>query len=59
MAIWPEPFLGLAYIREILSGGVYVDKNKFLCHADTIHWQDIVKNPRIHAVVVPTNSSVS
>ncbi|KAG7227443.1 hypothetical protein INR49_005257, partial [Caranx melampygus] len=42
----------------ILSGGVYVDQNKFLCHADTIHWQDIVKNPRIHPVVVPTNSSV-
>ncbi len=44
---------------EILSGGVYVDQNKFLCHADTIHWQDIVKNPRIHPVVVPTNSSVT
>lgn len=47
------------FSTEILSGGVYVDQNKFLCHADTIHWQDIVKNPRIHPVVVPTNSSVS
>lgn len=46
------------FSAEILSGGVYVDQNKFLCHADTIHWQDIVKNPRIHPVVVPTNSSV-
>ncbi|XP_060910202.1 receptor tyrosine-protein kinase erbB-4-like isoform X1 [Labrus mixtus] len=51
--------LGLKNLTEILSGGVYVDKNKFLCHADTIHWQDIVKNPRQHSVVVPTNSSVT
>uniref|UniRef100_A0A3Q3JV09 Receptor protein-tyrosine kinase n=1 Tax=Monopterus albus TaxID=43700 RepID=A0A3Q3JV09_MONAL len=51
--------LGLKNLTEILSGGVYVDQNKFLCHADTIHWQDIVKNPRIHPVVVPTNSSVA
>ncbi|TDH07018.1 hypothetical protein EPR50_G00119450, partial [Perca flavescens] len=51
--------LGLRNLTEILSGGVYVDQNKFLCHADTIHWQDIVKNPGMHPVVVPTNSSVS
>uniref|UniRef100_A0A3Q0S9C3 Receptor protein-tyrosine kinase n=1 Tax=Amphilophus citrinellus TaxID=61819 RepID=A0A3Q0S9C3_AMPCI len=51
--------LGLKNLTEILSGGVYVDQNKFLCHADTIHWQDIVKNPRIQPVVVPTNSSVT
>ncbi|XP_049904474.1 receptor tyrosine-protein kinase erbB-4 isoform X1 [Epinephelus moara] len=51
--------LGLKNLTEILSGGVYVDQNKFLCHADTIHWQDIVKNPRLHDVVVPTNSSVT
>lgn len=43
---------------EILNGGVYVDQNKFLCHADTIHWQDIVKNPRAELLVVPINSSV-
>uniref|UniRef100_A0A8C4EI16 receptor protein-tyrosine kinase n=1 Tax=Dicentrarchus labrax TaxID=13489 RepID=A0A8C4EI16_DICLA len=48
--------LGLKNLTEILSGGVYVDQNKFLCHADTIHWQDIVKNARMHPVVVPTNS---
>ncbi|RXM97102.1 Protein PTHB1 [Acipenser ruthenus] len=43
--------------REILNGGVYVDQNKFLCHADTVHWQDIVRNPRSELLVVPTNSS--
>ncbi|KAM4608260.1 LOW QUALITY PROTEIN: receptor tyrosine-protein kinase erbB-4 [Polymixia lowei] len=51
--------LGLKNLTEILSGGVYVDQNKFLCHADTIHWQDIVKNPRYNHLVVPTNSSVA
>ncbi|TWW80676.1 Receptor tyrosine-protein kinase erbB-4 [Takifugu flavidus] len=44
---------------QILNGGVYVDRNNFLCHADTIHWQDIVKHPRIHPLVVPTNSSIT
>ncbi|KAM3861719.1 receptor tyrosine-protein kinase erbB-4 isoform 1-T1 [Diretmus argenteus] len=51
--------LGLKNLTEILSGGVYVDQNKFLCHADTIHWQDIVKNPRVNPLVVPPNSSVT
>ncbi|CAL8320860.1 unnamed protein product [Merluccius merluccius] len=51
--------LGLRNLTEILSGGVYVDQNKFLCHADTIHWQDIVKNARNNPVVVPTNSSAT
>uniref|UniRef100_A0A6Q2Y330 Receptor protein-tyrosine kinase n=1 Tax=Esox lucius TaxID=8010 RepID=A0A6Q2Y330_ESOLU len=51
--------LGLNNLTEILHGGVYVDKNKFLCHADTIHWQDIVKTPRLSPLVVPTNSSVT
>uniref|UniRef100_A0AAQ4P9H2 receptor protein-tyrosine kinase n=1 Tax=Gasterosteus aculeatus aculeatus TaxID=481459 RepID=A0AAQ4P9H2_GASAC len=51
--------LGLKNLTEILNGGLYVDQNKFLCHADTIHWQDIVKNPRMHPLVVPTNSSVT
>ncbi|XP_061735847.1 receptor tyrosine-protein kinase erbB-4 isoform X1 [Nerophis ophidion] len=49
--------LGLRNLTEILSGGVYVDQNKFLCHADTIHWQDIVKNSGVYPVVVPSNSS--
>ncbi|XP_066517939.1 receptor tyrosine-protein kinase erbB-4-like [Hoplias malabaricus] len=49
--------LGLKNLTEILNGGVYVDQNKFLCHADTIHWQDIVKNPRAELLVVPSNNS--
>lgn len=52
-------FLLCLVSTEILNGGVYVDRNKFLCHADTIHWQDIVKHPRIHPLVVPTNSSIT
>ncbi|XP_062862524.1 receptor tyrosine-protein kinase erbB-4-like isoform X2 [Trichomycterus rosablanca] len=51
--------LGLKNLTEILHGGVYVDQNKFLCHADTIHWQDIVKNVRPDNLVVPSNSSSS
>ncbi|MEQ2174086.1 hypothetical protein GOODEAATRI_004179 [Goodea atripinnis] len=39
------------------SGGVYVDQNKFLCHADTIHWRDIIKNPQAELLVVPSNNS--
>ncbi|XP_073805432.1 receptor tyrosine-protein kinase erbB-4 isoform X3 [Danio rerio] len=49
--------LGLRNLTEILNGGVYVDQNKFLCHADTIHWQDIIKNPRSELLVVPSNNS--
>ncbi|MCJ8732876.1 hypothetical protein PDJAM_G00216660 [Pangasius djambal] len=49
--------LGLKNLTEILHGGVYVDQNKLLCHADTIHWQDIVKNARPDYLVVPSNSS--
>lgn len=28
---------------EILSGGVYIEKNDKLCHMDTIDWSDIVR----------------
>ncbi|XP_035390713.1 receptor tyrosine-protein kinase erbB-4-like isoform X4 [Electrophorus electricus] len=49
--------LGLKNLTEILHGGVYVDQNKFLCHADTIHWQDIMKNPHAELLVVPSNYS--
>ncbi|CAB1414014.1 unnamed protein product [Pleuronectes platessa] len=42
---------------KILNGGVYVDQNKFLCHADTIHWRDIIKNPQAELLVVPSNNS--
>uniref|UniRef100_A0A8C2PR14 Receptor protein-tyrosine kinase n=1 Tax=Cyprinus carpio TaxID=7962 RepID=A0A8C2PR14_CYPCA len=51
--------LGLKNLTEILNGGVYVDQNKFLCHADTVHWQDIIKNPRSELLVVPSNNSVT
>uniref|UniRef100_A0A8C2JJU0 Receptor protein-tyrosine kinase n=1 Tax=Cyprinus carpio TaxID=7962 RepID=A0A8C2JJU0_CYPCA len=43
--------LGLKNLTEILNGGVYVDQNQFLCHADTIHWQDIIKNSRSELLV--------
>ncbi|KAM7375269.1 hypothetical protein PAMA_014389 [Pampus argenteus] len=49
--------LGLRNLTEILNGGVYVDQNKFLCHADTIHWRDIIKNPQAELLVVPSNNS--
>uniref|UniRef100_A0A3B3I0D5 Receptor protein-tyrosine kinase n=1 Tax=Oryzias latipes TaxID=8090 RepID=A0A3B3I0D5_ORYLA len=49
--------LGLRSLTEILNGGVYVDQNKFLCHADTIHWQDVIKNPQAELLVVPSNNS--
>ncbi|CAG5934120.1 unnamed protein product [Menidia menidia] len=42
---------------EILNGGVYVDQNKFLCNADTIHWRDIIKNPQAELLVVKSNNS--
>lgn len=45
------------FCAEILNGGVYVDQNKFLCHADTIHWRDIIKNPQAELLVVPSNNS--
>uniref|UniRef100_A0A669QG13 Receptor protein-tyrosine kinase n=1 Tax=Phasianus colchicus TaxID=9054 RepID=A0A669QG13_PHACC len=50
--------LGLKNLTEILNGGVYVGQNKFLCFADTIHWQDIVRNPwASNFTLVPTNGS--
>ncbi|XP_075904754.1 receptor tyrosine-protein kinase erbB-4 [Nelusetta ayraudi] len=49
--------LGLRNLTEILNGGVYVDQNKLLCHADTIHWQDIIKNQHAELLVVPSNNS--
>ncbi|XP_060716375.1 receptor tyrosine-protein kinase erbB-4-like isoform X1 [Tachysurus vachellii] len=49
--------LGFNNLTEILNGGVYVDQNKFLCHADTIHWRDIMRNPQAELLVVPSNNS--
>ncbi|XP_066431725.1 receptor tyrosine-protein kinase erbB-4 [Eleutherodactylus coqui] len=45
--------LGLRNLTEILNGGVYLDRNDFLCYADTINWQDIVRNP--NATVISMN----
>lgn len=54
----PPPLLFILFLHaEILNGGVYVDQNKFLCHADTIHWRDIIKNPHAELLVVPSNNS--
>lgn len=47
----------LSSFAEILNGGVYVDQNKFLCHADTIHWRDIIRNSQAELLVVPSNNS--
>uniref|UniRef100_A0A6I8SHJ1 Receptor protein-tyrosine kinase n=1 Tax=Xenopus tropicalis TaxID=8364 RepID=A0A6I8SHJ1_XENTR len=47
--------LGLRNLTEILNGGVYLGQNKFLCYADTIHWQDIVRTP--NATLVPMSSN--
>ncbi|XP_075036420.1 receptor tyrosine-protein kinase erbB-4 isoform X1 [Mixophyes fleayi] len=47
--------LGLRNLTEILNGGVYLDRNDFLCYADTINWQDIVRNP--NATVFPMNKN--
>ncbi|XP_066482236.1 receptor tyrosine-protein kinase erbB-4 isoform X1 [Tiliqua scincoides] len=50
--------LGLKNLTEILNGGAYVGQNRFLCYADTIHWEDIVRNPLAsNFSVVPKNSS--
>ncbi|KAG8129304.1 hypothetical protein E2320_015983, partial [Naja naja] len=35
----------------ILSGGVYIGKNKQLCHVNTIDWEDIIRDPKFQAVV--------
>ncbi|XP_057613896.1 receptor tyrosine-protein kinase erbB-3 [Chionomys nivalis] len=35
--------LRFTQLTEILSGGVYIEKNDKLCHMDTIDWSDIVR----------------
>ncbi|XP_062383474.1 receptor tyrosine-protein kinase erbB-4-like [Sardina pilchardus] len=49
--------LGLQNLTEILNGGVYVDQNRFLCHADNIHWQDILKQKDADILVLSSNNS--
>uniref|UniRef100_A0AC11CUD8 Erb-b2 receptor tyrosine kinase 3 n=1 Tax=Ovis aries TaxID=9940 RepID=A0AC11CUD8_SHEEP len=46
--------LRLTQLTEILSGGVYIEKNEKLCHMDTIDWRDIVRD-RDAEIVVKNN----
>lgn len=50
----PEPCPFSSPPSEILSGGVYIEKNDKLCHMDTIDWRDIVRD-RDAAIVVKDN----
>uniref|UniRef100_A0A8C1V4S8 Receptor tyrosine-protein kinase erbB-4 n=1 Tax=Cyprinus carpio TaxID=7962 RepID=A0A8C1V4S8_CYPCA len=53
-------YLPLENLRIIRGTKLYEGRyalNKFLCHADTIHWNDIIKNPRSELLVVPSNNS--
>ncbi|XP_026566859.1 receptor tyrosine-protein kinase erbB-3 [Pseudonaja textilis] len=43
--------MGFNQLTEILSGGVYIGKNKQLCHVNTIDWEDIIRDPKFQAVV--------
>ncbi|KAK2102023.1 Receptor tyrosine-protein kinase erbB-3 [Saguinus oedipus] len=43
--------LRLTQLTEILSGGVYIEKNDKLCHLDTIDWRDIVRDRDAEIVV--------
>ncbi|XP_053231268.1 receptor tyrosine-protein kinase erbB-3 [Podarcis raffonei] len=43
--------LGFNQLTEILSGGVYIGRNQQLCHADTINWGDIVRDPSYPTVI--------
>uniref|UniRef100_A0A4W3HB98 Receptor protein-tyrosine kinase n=1 Tax=Callorhinchus milii TaxID=7868 RepID=A0A4W3HB98_CALMI len=38
--------LDLKHLTEILLGGVYLESNNFLCHAQTIEWRDILRMPQ-------------
>uniref|UniRef100_A0A8C5W5D5 Receptor protein-tyrosine kinase n=1 Tax=Microcebus murinus TaxID=30608 RepID=A0A8C5W5D5_MICMU len=43
--------LRFTQLTEILSGGVYIEKNDKLCHMDTIDWRDIVRDRDAEIVV--------
>ncbi|XP_032880198.1 receptor tyrosine-protein kinase erbB-4 isoform X1 [Amblyraja radiata] len=52
--------LGLQNMTEILNGGIYIDQNKFLCYVNTIHWQDIVRDPHnADIIIVPSNTTAA
>ncbi|XP_060108425.1 receptor tyrosine-protein kinase erbB-3 [Heteronotia binoei] len=44
--------VGFNQLTEILSGGVYIGRNKQLCHVDTINWGDIIRDPNFKPVVI-------
>ncbi|EDL84834.1 v-erb-b2 erythroblastic leukemia viral oncogene homolog 3 (avian), isoform CRA_a [Rattus norvegicus] len=48
--------LKFTQLTEILSGGVYIEKNDKLCHMDTIDWRDIVR-VRGAEIVVKNNGA--
>ncbi|KAM5254292.1 receptor tyrosine-protein kinase erbB-3 isoform 1-T1 [Hipposideros larvatus] len=43
--------LRFTQLTEILSGGVYIEKNDKLCHMETIDWRDIVRDRDAEIVV--------
>ncbi|XP_032821647.1 receptor tyrosine-protein kinase erbB-4-like isoform X1 [Petromyzon marinus] len=43
----------LRSLTEILSGGVNITDNPFLCHADTIKWEDILEQKNLNQSVLP------
>ncbi|XP_054859103.1 receptor tyrosine-protein kinase erbB-3 [Eublepharis macularius] len=44
--------VGFNQLTEILSGGVYIGRNKQLCHVDTINWGDIIRDSDFEPVVI-------
>uniref|UniRef100_UPI00358DDC9F epidermal growth factor receptor-like isoform X2 n=1 Tax=Myxine glutinosa TaxID=7769 RepID=UPI00358DDC9F len=49
--------LNLHKLTEILIGGVYIMKNRYLCHVNTIDWKDIV-SPRSLVHIEMDNTTV-
>uniref|UniRef100_A0A8C4QAH2 Receptor L-domain domain-containing protein n=1 Tax=Eptatretus burgeri TaxID=7764 RepID=A0A8C4QAH2_EPTBU len=49
--------LNLHKLTEILIGGVYITKNRYLCHVNTIDWNDIV-SPRSLVHIEMDNTTV-
>ncbi|KAB1270237.1 Receptor tyrosine-protein kinase erbB-3 [Camelus dromedarius] len=51
--------LRFTQLTEILSGGVYIEKNDKLCHMDTIDWRDIVRDRDAEIVVKDNGRSLT
>uniref|UniRef100_A0A6Q2ZE31 Receptor protein-tyrosine kinase n=1 Tax=Esox lucius TaxID=8010 RepID=A0A6Q2ZE31_ESOLU len=43
--------LGLTHLTEILEGGVYIFRNKFLSYAPQVNWLDIVKDESSEVII--------